>query len=125
MKLHLFAESLFSKWGFNDGDIPDHIADALDDAGLPTNGWRVVLCRLVREHLVPALDQRVEVTEIETCHNPIRASTVDGVDVEDCWYGDVPKPALTPDAVEIPLDEVIRVVRECAELDDGSVQVQR
>lgn len=54
----LEASELLSKWGFEDGDICDH----------------ELLIYLVRKHLQPLLDERVELEEIVTCHNPIRAT---------------------------------------------------
>lgn len=75
--LTLHAEDLASKWGFNDGDIPDHIWDALEleaDERLDEIAahWHDVLRRLVRKHLVPLLPEGVRVYDIETIHNPIR-----------------------------------------------------
>lgn len=71
---------------------------------------RQLLCALVRQCLLPVLDQHVEVVEIETSHNPIRASTVDGVRVpEEVWYGDAPGPTLTPESVEIPYDVILQI----------------
>lgn len=113
--LWLHSSCLLSKFGFNDGDMPDEVADWLDAQGIDFNGtaWRAeVLGRLVREHLVPALARRVTIVEIGTNHNPIRASTVDDVDVEGCWYGGQPSPVLTPESVEVPYAEVLRVLRE-------------
>jgi hypothetical protein len=112
-KLLLYSECLLSKWGFNDGDEPDFWLDWCDEQGLDYNArgwdWHATLRRLVREHLAPKLEQRVELVDIETIHNPIRVETVDGVEVD--WYADRPI-ALTPDHVEIPFSEVLRVVRE-------------
>jgi hypothetical protein len=110
-KLFLYSECLLSKWGFTDGDEPDFWLDWCDEQGVDYNAWdwHTVLRRLVREHLAPKLDQRVELVDIETIHNPIRAETVDGVEVD--WYADQPI-TLTPDHVEIPFPEVLRVARE-------------
>lgn len=91
-ELVLTSDSLLSKWGFNDGDEPDALLDRLDAIGwtggdgyLPGDVWHTVLCRLVREHLIPRLDQDVDVTILETNHNPVRAHTVDGADVTHLW----------------------------------------
>jgi hypothetical protein len=51
---------------------------------------------------------------IETAHNPIRASTVDGMNVEGCWAGPQPEPELTPEYVEIPMAEVARAAAALA-----------
>lgn len=107
--LWLFSESLLSKWGFNDGDIPDGYLDWCDAHGHPyPDEWRTVLRMLIRTRLAPVLDQRVEVIDIGTSHNPIRAEKVDGVDVTDCWYGKRTGPTLTPEDVFVPYAEVLR-----------------
>lgn len=110
----LFSSGLLSKWGFNDGDIPDQICDALElahDEPWPTS-WRAVLVDLVRRHVLPKLDQQVEVVEIVTNHNPIRATVVDGIDVRACWTdSDHPQPHLTPEQIEVPWHQVIAAIR--------------
>lgn len=112
-KLVLRSDCLLSKWGFNDGDEPDYWLDWCDEQGIDYNArgwhWHTTLRRLVRKYLAPKLDQRVELVDIETTHNPIRAETVDGVEVD--WYAASPI-TLTPDHVEIPFPEVLRVARE-------------
>ncbi|WP_433355598.1 hypothetical protein ACQP25_17165 [Microtetraspora malaysiensis] len=102
---------MLSKWGFNDGDVPDDLLDYCDDRGIPSpDGWDEVLHTLVVERLLPALDQRVEIVRVGTSHNPVRALTVDGVDVTDEWYGDKERTSLTPDCVEVPMSEVVEVM---------------
>lgn len=107
--VRLFSAGLLSKWGFGDGDTPDHVYDYCDEHGIPYLSWHPLLVRLVREFLLPVLDQRVEVVEISTHHNPIRAEKVDGVDVTDGWYEVEDRVHLTPEYVDIPLTEVVRV----------------
>lgn len=110
--LTLRSECLLSKWGFGDGHEPDELLDELDERDIPyPEDWHAVLRTLVTQHLVPALDQDVEVVEIETNHNPIRARTVDGVDVEDQWYEVDATTRLTPDHVDVPIDRVIDLIR--------------
>ncbi len=124
-KLYLFSSSLLSKWGFDDGDPFDDIEDWWHNQhGSPPMGHcncgfydlgvdaRVLLPELVRRFLLPALDQAVELVDIETSHNPIRASTVDGVDVEDAWYESRARVTLTPDCVEVPYSVVVEVAAE-------------
>lgn len=108
--LTLFSSSLLSKFGFNDGEEPDDVWDLLDRAGQTdlADNWHEVLIQLVEEYLLPALDQRVEVMRIETNHNPIRARTVDGVDVESMHDSD--EVELTPDAVEVPMERVMELL---------------
>lgn len=131
-KLWLLSSSLLSKWGFDDGDPFDDVEDwwhnqhgtgpmrhcdcGFFDLGVDA---RVLLPELVRRFLLPVLDQAVELVDIETSHNPIRASTVDGVDVEGFWYETRPGVVLTPDAVEVPFSTVVEVARELRERGDG------
>jgi hypothetical protein len=106
-ELYLPSAGLLSKWGFGDGDIPDDFDDWLDarNQRMTGPGWRSLLCTLVREQLLPALDQAVDAVEIETIHNPIRAAAVDAVELpEDVWYGYAPEPKLTPDHVTVPYE---------------------
>ena len=81
----LYAADLWSKWGFNDGDMPDEVWDALEEEGIDVLhlDWHRVLIDLVRTFLVPRLDVEVELQEIITSHNPIRS-----VDAGDYSYGD-------------------------------------
>lgn len=130
--LLLSADCLLSKWGFSDGDILfDYLWVALEldntPAGEAMGGpaaatsqevyqrfqevdEHAVLRRLVREHLVPALEaagHRLEVYDIETNHNPIRARTVDGVEVDD-YDRDGSNPQLRVKYVEVPREVVLR-----------------
>lgn len=104
----LDSDGLLSKWGFNDGDVPDGFLDWCDDHGhpYPPDGHDL-LRTLVRRYLLPRLEQRVDVVDIGTIHNPIRAQTVDGVDVTGCWYGKRSGPTLTPDGVMVPYEDVL------------------
>lgn len=123
--LILFSSCLLSKWGFDDGHPFETITEwyheqhgdgPMNHCECPTFDLGVsdhaLLRLLVRRHLLPAFEQRVELVEIVTSHNPIRASKVDGLDVEQCWYNRQPEPTLTPDSVEIPYEDVLRAVDE-------------
>lgn len=115
--LYLHSSGLLSKWGFNDGAAPDDVLDYCEERGLLTDAhgyyqpvsWRPILEQLVRRYLLPTLDQHVTVVHIETTHNPIRAETVDGVNVDDCWH-DGGGPELTPESVTIPMAEVAALI---------------
>lgn len=61
----LSAKDLASKWGFDDGDLLSGIAQVGKSHSL--------LIASVRAFLLPLLPD-VEVYEIGTCHNPIRAT---------------------------------------------------
>jgi hypothetical protein len=87
--LRLHAGSLTSKWGFSDGDLVGDWAldnDALADIDeVLALDEHAVLIALVRQHLMPALAAYgIVLAEISTNHNPIRARTVNGVEVD--WY---------------------------------------
>ncbi len=101
----LFSRCLLSKWGFDDGDI----FGWLGDFGI--HDRHAVLCAVVRQKLLPVLTQKVEVEEISCCHNPIRARSVDGVDVSHLWYEVDEKIAITPDSVEISGTDILLIAR--------------
>src|SRR5687768_1774010 len=107
-ELHLHSFGLLSKWGFNDGDIPDHVADELDRRGIRIDSfdWTEVLCALVCKYLLPEIRKHheIEVYEILTSHNPIRAKTVDG-GIADMFSGD-----LEPVYVTVPMEDVIKEI---------------
>lgn len=102
--LRLHSESLLSKWGFNDGDVPDDAWDYCEANGLNPENWHATLIRLVRDYLLPVLEQDVEVVEIGTIHNPIRAKDIDAeitpvfVDVPFATLRDYLPPIIDPDA---------------------------
>jgi hypothetical protein len=109
----LYSNDLCSKWGFNDGDPPDDVVAWCDANGVDLYevvDWHDVLRTLVREHLLPALAEHheVEVYHIETQHNPIRASRIDGADFD--VHRD-PAPRLTPEQVTVPAEAVIALLR--------------
>lgn len=106
----LFSWCLLSKWGFNDGDAPDQWLDYCEAQGVERLEFPLI--DLVRRHLLPVIEQAVTAVEIETSHNPIRVETVDGVDVSEAWYGRAPTPTLTPEYVDVPMSEVLRLARE-------------
>lgn len=107
--LTLSSSSLLSKWGFNDGDDPDDWLDYCEAHGIDYNEVDFPLVELVRRFLLPRIEQEITVVEIETCHNPIRAESVDGADVTDVWSGRAPEPTLTPEYVDVPMVEVARI----------------
>lgn len=108
----LFSSGLLSKWGFGDGNDPDEWWDYCEANGIDPARADFPLEEIVRRHLVPKLDQAVTVVHIETSHNPIRAQTVDGVDVTEVWSGRAPEPALTPEYVQVSLGEAVKIARE-------------
>lgn len=103
--MRFYTDSLLSKWGFGDGDMLD---DLLFDNGLPYG--HDVLIRVVRNKILPVIQQNVEVYEISTNHNPIRAKAVDGIEVDDYNYN--PNIKLTPEYVDVPDSEILELARE-------------
>lgn len=110
--VRLFTAGLLSKWGFNDGAVLD---DILFDAGYTRAGgfYGAVLQRVVTEFVLPALAPHHTITtyRITTNHNPIRAQEVDGVAASDSQGI-----ALSPEFVDVPLSEVVRVASETSAL---------
>lgn len=110
----LDSDSLLSKFGFNDGDMPEDVCDRIDRLGIPSErvDWHAVLRNLVRKYLLPELAKYhvVELTDIDTAHNPIRAWKVDGVEVREQWYGG-PVDELTPEGVDVPMSAVVEEIR--------------
>lgn len=105
----LFSAGLLSKWGFKDGDL---LYDLLWEHDMRDGDLaHAVLCVVVRERLLPALDQAVEVQEIGTIHNPIRARTVDGVDVTGEWHSVEHHTPLTPTSVAVPKADILAIAR--------------
>lgn len=114
--VYLWSDSLMSKWGFGDGDMPDDVWDYLDEHGPAeqTVDWHAVLRSLVRTYLLPALQDAghmVELYDIETIHNPIRASVIDGIEIDD--YGDNPL-HLRLDGVEVTWPQIKQAIDEPA-----------
>lgn len=118
--LYLDATDLCSKWGFNDGDEPGWVMDFCEANGRPfaSVDWHPILRDLVRRYLLPALSERhkVEVYDIDTIHNPIRASLIDGQEIDD-FNG--PAPDLTPEGVTVPGAEVARLIMKQLEANRG------
>jgi len=108
----LWSSGLLSKWGFGDGDMPDHIWDHVGDETYMELDWRPVLRLLVRRHLLPVLDQDVVVYDIETNHNPIRAAKVDGREIDD--MRDNEDITLTPDVVEVTWAQIEEAIQEAS-----------
>ncbi len=81
---YLNAESLFSKWGFGDGgSLWDWFYDHYDDSpDWPEDDLLYALCQA---YLMPKLADagyHVELMRIETSHNPVRAATLNGEEVD-------------------------------------------
>ena len=113
--MYLFARDLLSKNGFNNGEPPDEWYEYCEQAGLapPGGGYpRFPLAAAIRTFLLPCLLQTVQVTELSTAHNPVRALSVDGTDVTSWWYAENRSgaPQFTPAYVEVSMRQVARLV---------------
>lgn len=114
-----YTSSLLSKWGFKDGDIFDDILydnfiTMPEVTAEPHDREHQALIHIVKEFILPKLDQKVEVVEICTIHNPIRAKTVDGVNVEDQWYDVNHTTKITPEIIVVPDEIVFKILCEFA-----------
>jgi fido (protein-threonine AMPylation protein) len=117
--LRLDADSLFSKFGFYDGDVPESFDEWRAAQGLEPidwllgGDWHWILVELVRTRLLPALNRTVEVGNIGGNHNPIRAVTVDGVEAEEFeqQVRDDLVEDLRPEYVEVPYREVEQLLQ--------------
>jgi hypothetical protein len=90
----LRASSLTSKWGFGDGDmIDEELWDLYDGRDDQRPDSHRVLYALVERYLVPELERhgyKVVLEFVNTSHNPVRAETLDGVEV-DPYDGSYPE----------------------------------
>lgn len=76
--IHLASASLLSKWGFNDGDVPEAVMDYCDDHGIDWSDydWHETLQKLVRTHLLPAMLQHHTTTS--SCSTSAPSTTPSG-----------------------------------------------
>lgn len=108
--LHLDSESLFSKFGFGGGGTPDGLLDhcQIHEIPYPTHQeWSSLLRDFVRVYLLPILPVRVDTFTIETFHNPIRAQSVNGADVDWTTPETAERSHTFPRvAIQLPYDQV-------------------
>jgi hypothetical protein len=102
------GNGLCSKWGNGDGDALDDWWWETYDAS-PTVNTDELLYALVVTYLVPAIrtaGHEVEIERIHTIHNPVRARTLDGVEVDHYGGHDY----FTPDVwVDITREQIEKV----------------
>ncbi len=104
--MRFYTRCLLSKWGFGDGSMLD---DLIFDAGIELDEHELLI-RVVRSFVLPQIDQHVDVFEIGSIHNPIRADAVDGKKVDN-YSDDHGVPPLTPEFVDVPDDVILRLAR--------------
>lgn len=112
--LVLDAESLMSKWGFDDGDALD---EWWWDRFNTSPGFKTdeLLYALVLAYLMPAVraaGHEIELVRIETVHNPVQARSLDDAEVDyygvECHFNPPVRVSVSVDQV---LDMVTKIVR--------------
>lgn len=112
----LHAECLASKWGFGDGDaLNDYMYDLRDEGLISQVPNRDdFLYAVVCKYLLPELHKRgvvVDLVNIGSIHNPVRAERVNGAEVD--WYGNEPRPEVLRDvSVAVPRYDLIAMCTE-------------
>ena len=107
------TNDLLSKWGFGDGDM---LTDLLLDNNLevPYSAERmrydhVVLIEVVKTHVIPRIDASIVAVEYGSLHNPIRASEVNGKEVD--WFKYNEGIRLSPETVEVDDADILAIAR--------------
>lgn len=98
---------LISKFGFEDGDLFlnwECLPPGVDDTEL--------LVAVVKKFIVPQLHEQVELFPLETCHNPVRVSKINGVDVQKQWYEPRRDDLLHPAEIEVPDSDILALAKE-------------
>lgn len=105
----LNVDCLLSKFGFGDGDVICDWWDDRRDDDFAEWSMHATLQALVRRYLIPEIEKRghtIEVYDIVTIHNPIRARRIDGKEVEPRGH-----PVFDPPIkVVIPADVVLAAI---------------
>ena len=106
----LHDANLYHKWGFGDGDALEDWWWEIYDVP-PTVDLDDVLWDLVKEYLVPAIEEAghtIEVIRIVTNHNPVRAETLDGKKVD--WYSEDWELLDPPISLNITKGQIDRII---------------
>lgn len=105
--LVLNPRGLYSKYGFNDGDMPDHIREWFESQAydLDSLDWHETLFNLVNEFVLPrvTLPAGTSLWRIHSAHNPARVRDEAGNDVYDSddWHANVHVDLSLPDARDL------------------------
>jgi hypothetical protein len=115
--LTLWASCLASKWGFDDGDLVIEYVFNLRECGYQIEKYNrdESLKLLVETYLAPVLVEKgidVQYEFVGTCHNPIRVSKVNGVDVD--WRALNTPAVLEGISVTIPANDVVNLLLSAA-----------
>lgn len=99
--------SFYSRSGFKNGDI---LRPAFPNAR--SAELRDLLVDVLYRHVIPALDQTVQVVQIPSGLNPLRAAYVNGTPVHWSTAASGNGPPLTPSPITVGLDKVIACARK-------------
>jgi hypothetical protein len=100
------TSDLYKRRGFERGGI---LAEKFPNVGAAE--LRELLVDVLQAHVIPRLDQKVQVLVVPTVHNPLRAVYVDGAAVR--WTAESGHgPVLMPATVAVSLDDVLACARK-------------
>jgi hypothetical protein len=96
----------FLRKGFQSGDLLREYLPNLNAGEL-----RDLLVEVLQRHVVPQLDQKIQTSILPTVHNPLRVTSVDGVEVVWTTPEEGRGPALSPPWVTIQVEDVFTCAR--------------
>jgi hypothetical protein len=116
--LTITTENVCSKWGLDDGDEPDWVADHF--------GWEVpwhdTLDILVMRYFAPLLGDKAEWSTIITIHNPVRLHSYDGREVP--WFDSSADISFVPGIeVTITPEQVVEAICDAMVMEGHSLEV--
>jgi hypothetical protein len=100
------TSDFFTRRGFASGDLLRSTMPHLNNGEL-----RDLLVEVLQRHVLPRLDQKVQASVLPTVHNPLRATSVDGVEVTWPTPEEARGPTLTPATVTVMLEDVFACAR--------------
>lgn len=94
--MRFYSECILSKSGFGDGDM---LSEFLIENGfdIDRDSSNALLVEIVKTKVLPVITQKIDVIT-SSSHNPIRAFSIDGIEVDLCTN---PQPKLTPEYIDI------------------------
>lgn len=109
ISVDVHTKTLLSKWGLDDGDIldPDLRELGFDLAVVNTGD---ILVELIRDHVLPRIENKIEYEIVNTMHNPIRITHVDGGPIDNCRPDSHSEVTLRPEVVRVSND----IIYDCA-----------
>lgn len=102
--MRFYLENLLSKWGFEDGGVLD---DLIYENKIDIDN-RDLLVAVVKELVLPKIEDTVEVETITTIHNPIRATLVNGQQVNDTGENDI---KFSVEFIDVDDSEIIKLAK--------------